>query len=149
MLVRTADQCTFGVPQAVVRECGTLASAAAVSTSDADVVPVPNVSSMNLARLVQFYTKAGELRLADAGSSVRRAWAARFFDRLPRAELFALMEAANYLDAEALLDDSCAYVADMLSGRSPDEIRELLLLPRDQGDEQAREREAEMAWALR
>lgn len=149
MLVRTGDQCTFAVPDAVVRECGTLASAASLATGDADVVPAPNVSSMNLARLVQFYTKAGELRLSDAGSSVRRAWAARFFDHMPRAELFALMEAANYLDAEALLDDSCAYVADLLSGRSADEIREVLMLPRDEADDQVREREAEMAWALR
>lgn len=146
MLVRTGDHCTYTVPDDVARECGTLVSAAAVAGG---VVPAPNVSSVHLARLVQYYARMAELRLTDASTPTRRSWAARFFDRMPRAELFSLMEAANYLDAGALLDDACAHVAGMLTGRSPDEIRDLLLLPRDQSDEQARARAAGLAWAVR
>lgn len=144
MLVRTGDHCTYAVPEAVARECDTLVSAAAVADG---VVPVPNVTSAHLARVVQFYVQSGELRVEDADEAARRAWSARFFDRLPRADLFGLMEAANYLGACELLDDACAHVADLVSGRAPEEIRQLLLLPRDRTDEEVRARAAELAWA--
>lgn len=145
MLVRTADNCTFAMPESVARGCVTLVSA---SASVDGVVPLPNVTTGQLTRLVQWYARAEELRLEDADEPARREWSSAFFDRLSRVELFGLMEAANYLGADALLDDACAHVADLVSGRGPDEIRQLLLLPRDLTDEEVRARQASMAWAL-
>lgn len=152
MLVRTSDTFTYTVPDGVAGRCGTLIEAAlascGASTAEPVVVPVPNVSSTTMALVVQYYTKLEELERADATAHARAVWKDAFFQTTPRADLFLAMEAANYLDAASLLDDAAAHVAALISGKTPDEIREALLLPRDTTADEARATAKELAWAL-
>lgn len=155
MLVLTRDKFKFVVPDGVAQRCGTLRAARrtadeACGDPDADdVVPVPNVYSNTLARIVQYYARVDDLARADASIDALVAWKASFFATMPRAELYMLMEAANYLDAPALLDDAAAFVADLIRGRTPDQIRELFGAPRDMTDDETRARAAELAWAIK
>lgn len=45
--------------------------------------------------------------------------------------LFALILAANYLDIKALLDTTCKHLANMIKGKSPEEIRKVCNLKMD------------------
>ena len=58
-------------------------------------------------------------KLADLVSE----WDAKFVD-VEQTILFELILAANYMDCKSLLDLTCAKVASMIKGKSPDQIRE-------------------------
>ncbi|CAN1337772.1 SKP1-like protein 1, partial [Linum perenne] len=47
------------------------------------------------------------------------------FAKVDQATLFDLILAANYLNIKDLLDLTCQTVADMIKGKSPEEIRKL------------------------
>ncbi|EGT55870.1 hypothetical protein CAEBREN_12066 [Caenorhabditis brenneri] len=52
-------------------------------------------------------------------------------------QLFNLICAANYLNIKKLLDVSCKKVADMVKGKSPEEMRIIFQIPTDEEDEAA------------
>ena len=150
MLVLTNDPVTFTVPDFVVRRCGTLRHAA--DTGDAsheEIVPAPNVSSGDMARIVSYYSRMDDLTRIGAPPTTLATYKIRFFEAVPRPELFQVMEAANYLDAGTMLDDACAYVADLIRGCPPDRIREIFMLPRDMTTEETRVLAERFEWALK
>jgi hypothetical protein len=57
-------------------------------------------------------------------------WDAKFVD-LDQEVLFELVLAANYMDIKSLLDLSCAKVASMVKGKTPDEIRKTFNIKND------------------
>lgn len=132
MLCLTSDGATFLVPDHVANQCTTLSLASAAGDGP---VPVPNASAADLARVVEFYV----------GTATSEE---TFFDDMSRRALFALMEAANFLGAAELLEDACGHVADLVRGRTPEQIRELFMLPLDETTEESRQAAAEYAWAL-
>jgi S-phase kinase-associated protein 1 len=50
-------------------------------------------------------------------------WNVAFFDQLDQSTHFQLLLAANELDHKPLLEDSCKFVAHVIKGKSPEEIR--------------------------
>jgi S-phase kinase-associated protein 1 len=55
-------------------------------------------------------------------SDVVQEWYARFVD-VDQEMLFELISAANYMNIKPLLDLTCATVASMIKGKTPEEIR--------------------------
>ncbi len=53
-------------------------------------------------------------------------WDADFIDKLTKKEVFGIILSANYMDIKSLLHLGCAYVATLIKGKSPDEIRKEL-----------------------
>lgn len=149
MLVRPNDAFAFAVPDGVVDACGTLRTAKESSAEADPILPVPNVSSAAMAHIVHFYTKLCEFTHMNIPPASVATFKARFFHDLARSELFEVMEAANYLDAAVLLDDSCAYVADAIRGYSPERIREFFMLPQDMTTEEARLVAERFDWAIK
>jgi S-phase kinase-associated protein 1 len=93
-------------------------------------IPLPNVKSEVLRKVIEFC----EHHLAEPMTEIEKPlksqnmvdvvqkWYADFVD-LEQVLLFELILAANYMDIKPLLDLTCATVASMIKGKTPDEIR--------------------------
>jgi S-phase kinase-associated protein 1 len=66
----------------------------------------------------------------------------------PPDVLYDLIIAANFLNIKGLLDLLCQAVADMIKGKTPDEIRELFGVENDFSPEEEEEVRRENAWAF-
>ena len=97
-----------------------------------DEIPLPNVNSAILSKVTEYcqYHKdevtPKEIKkpltsnnLLECGVS---AWDVDYVD-IDQEVLFALILAANYLDIKSLLDLTCAKVAAMIKGKTPEEVR--------------------------
>ena len=148
MLVLTSDAARFTLPARMVSRCGTLRRVSEAGCDDAGDAPVPlsNVHSSALARVMQFYAKVDEATLDEVPLPVVKT---RFFQTMPlRPDLYVLMNAANYLDATELLDGAAAFVADLLCGQTPEAIRDTLGLRADVTADDAARISKELDWAL-
>lgn len=104
-----------------------------------EVVPLPNVNSATLRKVIQFcnYHKldAAPSSTEEDDNKERRsddisAWDADFL-KVDQGTLFELILAANYLDIHSLLDVTCKTVANMIKGKTPDEIRKTFNIKSD------------------
>jgi S-phase kinase-associated protein 1 len=97
-----------------------------------DEIPLTEVTYPILCKILYFLKKYSEepfdqiekpLRSENLKEIVSDEWYADFIERLSQEELFAIIQAANYMDIKPLLDLSCASVAAMIKGKTPEEIR--------------------------
>merc|ERR1711916_114461 len=72
-------------------------------------------------------------------------WDAKFVD-LGQETLFELILAANYMDIKSLLDLTCAKVASLIKGKSPEEIRKTFNIVNDFTPEEEAQVREENKW---
>ena len=65
-----------------------------------------------------------------------------------QSTLFNLILAANFLNIKNLLDLGCQTVADMITGKTPEEIRTVLNIENDFTPEEEKEIRKENQWAF-
>merc|ERR1712111_210696 len=80
-----------------------------IEEDDEEVVPLPNVNAAILKRVIQWCS----------------------YHKVDQGTLFELILAANYLDIKGLLDVTCKTVANMIKGKTPDEIRKTFNIKND------------------
>lgn len=94
-------------------------------------MPLPNVKSSILAKVIEFLTHyKGEpmteiekpLKSSNMNEVVQE-WYADFVN-VEQETLFELILAANFMDISPLLELTCATVASMVKGKTPEEIRQ-------------------------
>jgi S-phase kinase-associated protein 1 len=73
-------------------------------------------------------------------------WDSKFM-QVDQEMLFEIILAANYLDIKALLDIGCKTVANMIKGKSPDEIRKTFNIQNDFTPEEEDQIRRENEWA--
>jgi len=73
-------------------------------------------------------------------------WDADFVD-VDQELLFELILAANYMDIKPLLDLTCAKVASMIKGKTPEQIRKTFNITNDFTPEEEEAVRAENKWA--
>ncbi len=102
-------------------------------------VPVPNVKMYILKKVMEYCEKHRNdeppeiekpLRHSNLGELVD-PFDAKFIEIENLEELFDIILAANYLNIKSLLDLSCAKVATLIKGKSPEEIRKTFNIPND------------------
>lgn len=72
-------------------------------------------------------------------------WDAAFVD-IEQELLFELILAANYMDIKPLLELTCAKVASMIKGKTPEEIRKTFNIVNDFTPEEERQVREENKW---
>ena len=105
--------------------------------SDEEPVPLPNVNAAILRKVLQWcnYHKDDQEPPEDDENKERRtddipSWDLEFL-RVDQGTLFELIMAANYLDIKGLLDVCCKQVANMIKGKTPEEIRKTFNIKSD------------------
>ncbi|PNW74992.1 hypothetical protein CHLRE_12g501200v5 [Chlamydomonas reinhardtii] len=118
-----------------------------------DAIPLPNVSGRILAKVIEYskYHVEAEKKGADdkptkTEDDVKR-WDDEFV-KVDQATLFDLILAANYLNIKGLLDLTCQTVAQMIKGKTPEEIRKTFNIKNDFTPEEEEEVRRENQWAF-
>jgi len=70
------------------------------------------------------------------------------FVKVDQSTLFELILAANYLNIRKLLDTCCSSVANMIKGKTPQEIRQHFGIKNDFTPEEEEEVKKENQWAF-
>ncbi|XP_052184517.1 SKP1-like protein 1A [Diospyros lotus] len=106
-------------------------------------IPMPNVDSRTLAMVIDFCKRHAD----PTGKTDLEAFDAQFVDK-DQATLFDLLMAANYLNIPGLLDKLSGKIADMIKGKSPEEIRQIFNIKNDFTQKEEEEIRRENGWAF-
>merc|ERR1719253_1663580 len=123
------EQEKFTVPIKVAR-MSELVKTMADTDKEEKEIPLPNVKGPVLAKVVEYMTYHASNPAQEIDKPLKSAnmkevvnpWDANFVD-VDQELLFELILAANYMDIKPLLDLTCATVASMIKGKTPEEIR--------------------------
>lgn len=117
-------------------------------------IPLPNVSSNILVKVIEYCKKhvaaekpAGEGEKSASAEEELKNWDTEFV-KVDQSTLFELILAANYLNIKGLLDLTCLTVANMIKGKTPEEIRKTFNITNDFTPEEEEEVKRENQWAF-
>ncbi|KAL6629351.1 hypothetical protein ACP70R_029116 [Stipagrostis hirtigluma subsp. patula] len=157
--LRSSDGEEFEVEEAVAMESQTIRHMIEDDCAD-NGIPLPNVNSKILSKVIEYCNKhvhaAAAAKPADdaaanassaSGGEDLKNWDADFV-KVDQATLFDLILAANYLNIKGLLDLTCQTVADMIKGKTPEEIRKTFNIKNDFTPEEEEEIRRENQWAF-
>ncbi|CAP24597.1 Protein CBR-SKR-1 [Caenorhabditis briggsae] len=157
--ISSSDNETFTVPREVIRlstTINTLLQDLGLDDDDSngvtDPIPVQNVSSPILKKVISWcqYHYQDTAPADDQDNREKRtddiaSWDVEFL-KVDQGTLFELILAANYLDIKGLLDVTCKTVANMIKGKSPEEIRRTFNIKNDFTPEEEEQIRKENAW---
>ncbi|XP_052168169.1 SKP1-like protein 20 [Oryza glaberrima] len=162
--LRSCEGQVFEVAEAVAMESQTIRHMIEDKCADTGI-PLPNVSAKILSKVIEYCSKHVEARggaaaAADGDAPAPAAVEAnkavedelKTFDsefvKVDQSTLFDLILAANYLNIKGLLDLTCQTVADMIKGKTPEEIRKTFNIKNDFTPEEEEEVRRENQWAF-
>ncbi|RDL34978.1 Uncharacterized protein BP5553_06909 [Venustampulla echinocandica] len=117
-------------------------------------IPIPNVNEPVLKKVIEWceHHKNDPQTTADDDSDSRKKttdieeWDQKFM-QVDQELLFEIILASNYLDIKPLLDVGCKTVANMIKGKSPEEIRKTFNITNDFTPEEEEQIRRENEWA--
>ncbi|CAH3160246.1 unnamed protein product [Porites evermanni] len=119
---------------------------------DDEPVPLPNVNAAILAKVIKWAQKHKDDPPPpdDDENKEKRTddidpWDQEFL-KVDQGTLFELILAANYLDIKGLLDVTCKTVANMIKGKTPEEIRKTFNIKNDFTPEEEEQVRKENEW---
>jgi len=125
-----------------------------LETDSDNPIPLPNVTGKILQKVIEYCKYHNEH--PDAPSDEKKdekrtddiiPWDKEFCD-VDQATLFELILAANYLDIKPLLDLTCKTVANMIKGKTPEEIRKTFNIKNDFTPEEEEQIRKENEWCM-
>lgn len=120
---------------------------------EAQEIPLPNVKSAILAKVIEFMQHFKVEPMTEIEKPLKSAnmtevvqeWYSTFVN-VEQETLFELILAANYMDIKPLLDLTCASVASMIKGKTPEEIRKTFNIVNDFTPEEEAQVREENKW---
>jgi S-phase kinase-associated protein 1 len=117
-------------------------------------IPIPNVNEQVLKKVIEWceHHKTDPAAPIDDDSDSRKKttdieeWDQKFM-QVDQEMLFEIILASNYLDIKPLLDVGCKTVANMIKGKSPEEIRKTFNITNDFTPEEEEQIRRENEWA--
>ncbi|KAL4284037.1 hypothetical protein GQ457_16G025590 [Hibiscus cannabinus] len=143
IILMSSDLESFEVDEAVVVQSQTIKNMIEDNCVEGKI-SLPNVTGKTLSKVLEYCKKHAE---KEDKSEELKVWDGDFIN-VDQGTLFDLMLAANFLDIKELLDLTCQTVADMMKGKTPEEIREIFHIKNDYTPEEEEEVRRENAWAF-
>ncbi|KAB2043231.1 hypothetical protein ES319_D01G002000v1 [Gossypium barbadense] len=143
--LKSSDGVIFVVDEAVALKSQTIKNMIEDDCADGEI-PTPGVTGNTLAKVLEFCTKHVD-DMDDELPTKFKDWDANFA-KVDQNTLFYLTLAANFLNIKSLLGLMCQTVADMIKGKSPEEIRKTFNIENDFTPEEEEEIRRENAWAF-
>jgi len=158
--VESSDHEQFEVEREVIKlstTINTMLQDLGMDSSDAseemtDPIPLQNVNAAILKKVIAWcqYHKNDVFSTEDSDNKEKRtddipSWDVEFL-KVDQGTLFELILAANYLDIKGLLDVTCKTVANMIKGKTPEEIRRTFNIKNDFTPEEEEQIRKENAW---
>jgi S-phase kinase-associated protein 1 len=120
---------------------------------EAQEIPLPNVKSTVLAKVIEFLNHYRQEPMSEIEKPLKSAnmaevvqpWYADYVN-VEQDVLFELILAANYMDIKPLLDLTCASVASLIKGKSPEDIRKTFNIQNDFTPEEEAQVREENKW---
>lgn len=149
--LRSSDEQMFEVDEEVAYESLTVKNMIEDTGTEAPI-PLPNVSSKVLAKVIEYCKFHVDAKSGNADKPSKldddvKAWDMEFV-KVDQSTLFELILAANYLNIKSLLDLTCLTVANMIKGKTPEEIRKTFNIKNDFTPEEEEEVRKENQWAF-
>lgn len=151
--LKSSDNEMFDVPKEVALQSETVRNMIEDVAPSEKGIPLPNVQSKILSKVIEYCKyhvnakKPGEDGKPSVSEDDVKAWDQEFV-HVDQATLFDLILAANYLNIKDLLDLTCQSVADMIKGKTPEEIRRTFNIKNDFTPEEEEEVRRENQWAF-
>jgi S-phase kinase-associated protein 1 len=153
----TSDNVEFAVEREVVERSVLIKNMLEDVGESDQSIPLANVSSAVLRKVIEYceHHKGEPLPSGDADQNQDETrkrttdiseWDQKFIT-VDQEMLFEIILAANYLDIKSLLDVGCKTVANMIKGKTPDEIRRLFNIVNDFTPEEEAQIKKENEWA--
>lgn len=115
----------------LARMCGTIANMLDDIDDDDIVIPLHNIKLNILKKVIDFCAQHPDAprNLTEEQQLEMRSKPLEGFDlefvKVPLVELFEMILAANLLDLKQMLDVCCKAVAEMIKGKTPNEIKKV------------------------
>lgn len=99
-----------------------------------EVIPLPNMEADIMPKIIEFLEEPYEEREKGQLSDFETEW-------MPEdtADLARFLIAANYLDCQEMLDALTQHTANLIKGKTPEQLREMFKTPDDIPDEKKKE----------
>jgi len=155
--LQSSDGETFEVEMEIIKLSNTIKTmledlGAEDEESETEIIPLPNVNAAILKKIIQWctYHKEDPPMLDEDDNKEKRtddigSWDSDFL-KVDQGTLFELILAANYMDIKGLLDVTCKTVANMIKGKTPEEIRRTFNIKNDFTPAEEEQIRKENAW---
>ena len=139
----SSDMRPLEVDDDSIKQSRTIRNIIEESTVEDDVIPVPNVTFDILRKVVEFC----DFHVSEHTSEEIAEFEKHFLPA-DTGVLLDIITAANFLDVPKLLDRLCSTVANMLRGKKPEEIRQILNVENAFTEEEEESVKKEFPWAF-
>ncbi|XP_062024207.1 SKP1-like protein 1A [Rosa rugosa] len=152
LILKSSDGEQFEIDEAVGLESQTIKHMVEDGCAD-NAIPLPNVTGAILAKVIEYCKRHVEDKESknEDNKNGKEESLEKFdaeFVKVDQNVRFDLILAANYLNINGLLDLTCQTVADMIKGKSPEEIRKTFNIKNDFTPEEEEEVRRENQWAF-
>lgn len=155
--LKSSDNDVFDVDVEVAKASNTIKTMIedlGLKEDEKEEVPLPNVNSAILKKVIEWADhhkddpapSAEDEETRDRRTDDIPDWDQKFLT-VDQGTLFELIQAANYLDIKGLLDVTCKTVANMIKGKTPEEIRKTFNITNDFTPDEERAIREENRWA--
>ncbi|GMR52402.1 hypothetical protein PMAYCL1PPCAC_22597 [Pristionchus mayeri] len=156
----SSDEESFTVERQWVKHAGTietLITSMGLDDADSDAapmpIPLPNVKGVTLKLVIEWLKQHKDDPVKDKEEDEDKE---KRTDDIPQwdidfltvelSTLFEVLLAANYLDIKGLLQNCCKTIANMIKGKTPEEIRTTFNIKNDFTPEEEEQIRKENAW---
>ena len=92
--------------------------------------------------------KIPERPLSDRFEKLVDEWTKNFFSKLKLDDIFSLILSSNFMNIKCLIDLCCAYIADTIKGKTPEEIRLIFNINNELTTEEENQIREENQWCM-